>query len=556
VPPTDTAAPVVTVPEKFSNWISGEWLTAAAFWWLFWAIPAIVRFYFHDPVTLASFGAGLAITAGWVAATATLSPGGRTLFCAAGYALLGLSSLLEIAAIATTRSDFYSGLVELLLQTNAGEARDFIAAFGLRPSYALLPLLLLLPLPLFLRLRTAPSLAPRPGRLAGAGFAILITPVLIAALFGAASPYTSYPHFRVWTALYDGLSTVARERWGGRPAPSGVVAASAQPDLLVVIVGESVARRHMSLYGYPRPTNPRLSAARDLFPFTDAVSSQFFTTASLRDALSLPGPAPRTRLIDVLNAGGFDTWWISNQSPFGMEGDPLVGLAQSAGHTQWLDRRITPDRTKWDQQAPYDEVLLPSLDSALAERRGRTAIFLHLMGCHFLYRNRYPAGPAAFTGSLQPLPVARAQTVDEYDTCILYNDSIVSRILDRVRAPGGSSAALYFSDHGDAVYDTGDDFGHIETHPTKPMTEIPLILWLSPEFQNRRPELAQQMPAWLNRPFSLADLSPTLADLAGLHYAGWSARRSLLAPDYEPLPRTVGKHLYDALPGPPTRSAP
>ena len=41
------------------------------------------------------------------------------------------------------------------------------------------------------------------------------------------------------------------------------------PATLVLIIGESTNRQHMSLYGYPRPTTPRLDAMRtDLAIFT------------------------------------------------------------------------------------------------------------------------------------------------------------------------------------------------------------------------------------------------------------------------------------------------
>jgi len=504
-----------------------------------------VHAWFHDAVPWSAFGTGLAITAGWVAATFALPDPWRLRFCALGFAVLGFSSLLEIGAIATTRSGFYSGFVEVLAQTNAREVREFLAGTGGRTAFAVFSSLLILPFLLLRRLRSSPIPARR-GIIVAAGFGILVTPLAVSTVLGYGTPYGSYVHLRVLGALCSGVFAVADERLGASIPTAGVASTAGRPDLLVVIVGESIARRHMAVYGYPRPTTPKLSAEPDLVFFHDAVASRGYTAASLRDAFTMPGTG-RTRLPEVLAAAGFDTWWISNQTPFGVTGDPLSGLVRSVAHRVWLDRQVTPDASQWDQQAAWDGVVLPALDDALRQGGGRKAIFVHLMGCHLLYRNRYPPDTPAFSGSLRPMAADRARTVNEYDTCVLYDDSIVAQILDRVRAAGGASAALWFSDHGEDVYDDSEEIGHNDEKPTRAMAEIPFAVWLSPESRTRRPELARDLPGWVNRPFSLADFSTTLADLAGVRFAGWDPRRSLFAPEYQPIRRFVGTHAYDTL---------
>lgn len=47
------------------------------------------------------------------------------------------------------------------------------------------------------------------------------------------------------------------------------------PDNIVIIIGESFSKKHSSLYNYPLPTNPRLTAMRDsgdLFVFNNAIA--------------------------------------------------------------------------------------------------------------------------------------------------------------------------------------------------------------------------------------------------------------------------------------------
>jgi heptose-I-phosphate ethanolaminephosphotransferase len=542
LPPRDWSLPISSIALAF------------IYWFLFWAIPAAAHLYFRiRPPGWSELGAGLAVTAGWVAATAALNRF-RTVFCVCGYVILGLGTLLEIGALSTTRSDFYSGFVEVILQTNLRETREFFMA-GVSPAFPLFAAMLVLPYLVLRQLRGATTIGRRPGLVIAGGLAALLLPLIGARILRTRNPYSSYDHLQILRALRTGIGQAVDER---RLPPSrieGVVAKGVQPDLLVVIVGESLARRHMGLYGYRRDTTPNLSAlARDgrIFAFDDVVSSRGYTSASLRDAFSLPRESQtkgrRATLFQALNAAGYDTWWLSNQSPFGAAGDPLVGLTKAVTHKQWHDMQITPDRRIWDQRAPWDENILPAFEQSLSVSGGKRAIFLHLMGCHVVYRNRYPAGFEPFHGVLRSMPPSWAKTINEYDTCVRYNDFVVTEVLRRLSRAGSASALVYFSDHGEEVYDYRDRDGHDDAAPSKYMAEVPFVVWLSEDFRTRRPELAQKMPTWLDRPFSLGDLSAALADLAGIRFPGYQAERSIFAAEFQPHTRSVGEHFYDILP--------
>ena len=66
----------------------------------------------------------------------------------------------------------------------------------------------------------------------------------------------------------------------------------------------------------------------------------------------------------MLNAAGFDTWWLSNHSPFGITGDPLVGVARKDGPARF-ERRIFPG----DHAEIRNAALVLALDLLLAEAR-------------------------------------------------------------------------------------------------------------------------------------------------------------------------------------------
>ena len=55
----------------------------------------------------------------------------------------------------------------------------------------------------------------------------------------------------------------------------------------VIIVGESISRLHMSLYGYNRNTNPLLKKINgELLVYKNVISPHAYTTGSLRKALT------------------------------------------------------------------------------------------------------------------------------------------------------------------------------------------------------------------------------------------------------------------------------
>ena len=83
------------------------------------------------------------------------------------------------------------------------------------------------------------------------------------------------------------------------------------------------------------------------------------------------------------------------------------------------------------------------------------------MGNHTQYSKRYPSGFEMFSGNDD----SEDKVVAAYDNSILYNDFVVDSfftILENYseRHPNVRISALYFSDHGENVYDEGDYAGH------------------------------------------------------------------------------------------------
>lgn len=137
-------------------------------------------------------------------------------------------------------------------------------------------------------------------------------------------------------------------------------------------------------------------------------------------------------------------------------------------------------------------------------------------------------------------------------TCI--NDHVVASLIKDFKAADPNGFLVYFSDHGEEVYDTPPHKtqGRNEDNPTRHMYTIPFLLWTSEKWQATHPRDFSQD---VDRKYSLAELIHTWSDLAGLSYDGYDPTRSVVNPQFKETTRWIGNPYkknalidYDTLP--------
>lgn len=256
-----------------------------------------------------------------------------------------------------------------------------------------------------------------------------------------------------------------------------------EPQTHIFIIGESLTRNHMGIYGYHRETTPELAKLENLILMDDVISSHAQTQASLRVALtaaeSEDGNKYRNSLsvIDIANLAGYKTWWISNQQP-------QRATIASISHQADVPHYISNDYNGVEV-ARYDEYMQPVIEKALNDPAEKKAIFIHMMGSHAQYKNRYPDRFIHFNDeniiTYRDEPSSKeVQAINDYDNSVLYSDHVVAQIIDALKDSGeGNKSLTYFSDHGEEVYRTAKIKGHGPDNVTANMIEIPLIVWSS-----------------------------------------------------------------------------
>jgi glucan phosphoethanolaminetransferase (alkaline phosphatase superfamily) len=302
------------------------------------------------------------------------------------------------------------------------------------------------------------------------------------------------------------------------------------PETYVVVIGESSRRASWSLYGAERNTNPDLSSrvGDGLYVFKNVRANANLTIFSLPLALTRATPREQWRsvreqsVVGLANQAGFETYWLSNQSKYGIFDRKVSSIAADAKHINFMPR-ISTEPEMYDEA--YDEALLPALVSSAMPMNGnlKRIIFLHTMGSHFDYRFRYPPSHAVFSDPSHvhdPVccaPEQQARTVDAYDDTILYTDFVLSRTIDLLSKLDQPAALLYFSDHGERMYcaaSPSESFEHGLLVPSDDELDVPVLLWLSPRYRAMFPESAAAAGQNANLRTSLASIFDTFADLA------------------------------------------
>jgi heptose-I-phosphate ethanolaminephosphotransferase len=328
------------------------------------------------------------------------------------------------------------------------------------------------------------------------------------------------------------------EDWAAIAPLNNLVDANAQqPATLVLVIGESTDRQRMSLYGYPRQTTPQLDALRpELDVFDQVVAPRPYTIEVLQQVLTFADQQHPDRylttpsLISVMKQAGYKTFWITNQQTMTQRNTMLTTFSRQADEQVYLNNNRDQNST-----SQYDEDVLEPFGQVLKDKAPRKLIVVHLLGTHMDYRYRFPKAYAHFEGGAgapEHVTGKKLQKYNDYDNAVLYNDHVVSSLIDRFKGSSPHGFLVYLSDHGESVYDpvAPKMLGRNEAAPTRPMYTIPFLLWRSPSWKQDHPLDVQ--PA-LHREWTTSHFMHTWADLAGLRFQTFEPWNSLVNPAYQ-----------------------
>ncbi|KXJ44886.1 MAG: phosphoethanolamine transferase CptA [Cycloclasticus sp.] len=357
-----------------------------------------------------------------------------------------------------------------------------------------------------------------------------------------AAPWNMIAGYFKYTKVLDAMNKQLAE--STRVPPLDNFAHTNNKQTMVLVIGESTNSQRMSLYGYPRKTTPQLDNMRsELLTYTDVISPRPSTIEALQQVLTFADQQDpdtyltKPTLMNMMRQAGYQSLWITNQQTQTKRNTLLLTFSQQA------DQQVYLNNNRVQNSGQFDDDVLEPFKKAIDDTEGPTFIVVHLLGTHRKYNYRYPENFKQFndrSGMPDWVPEEHAEEYNDYDNAILFNDHVVASLINILKNKSSNSSLVYFSDHGEEVYDTEADLfcGRNEGKPTPAMYTIPFMAWLSPEW--KREHAMPSLQNTLNRSYQTSDFIYSWADLAGIDFKGNDQTRSIFNPNFVTRKRMIG----------------
>lgn len=237
-----------------------------------------------------------------------------------------------------------------------------------------------------------------------------------------------------------------------------------EPELTVVLImGESLNARHMSLFGYERPTTPELESLQktgQYFIARPAIAGGVATLSSIplfMNVLREPGfhqmlSNPQANLFRLAKKHGFKTYIVSAQANSSLNG---VGSG-------WADKTLTKEDYTEELEEKGETLLLDKIKTI--PTGGRRFIMVHQRNMHSPYENAYRNEPDKTRYEHFPVPEGASKyeaKINNYDNAMRYNDMVQAKILRAFKNEAETIPTYIFlvADHGELLGERGK-WGH------------------------------------------------------------------------------------------------
>ena len=333
---------------------------------------------------------------------------------------------------------------------------------------------------------------------------------------------------------------------------------------IVVIIGESYIKRHSSLYGYNKNTNPRLTQLQsdgDLNVFTDAISPRNGTSEAFKRFLSMAIDEDTTRkwcdtplFPTIFKKAGYNVAFYSNQFVKEVEKDSRFNAGSGFFFHPGIEPYIFNERNH--NKFEYDEELVKEYlkNRKKIESAPYNLIIFHLLGQHVPYKDRYPPEFSLFSekdyNERKELSTSQKREVAEYDNATSYNDFVVWQIMKMYQ--NKDAIVIYFSDHGDECNDfrphigRAGDYVEAGRDVARCQFDIPFLIYTPHLFRQNHPYLTKQIQESTNKPFNSDDLPHLLLYLAGIGVSDYLPTRNLIDPSYNTKKKRYIGHEHNA----------
>lgn len=375
--------------------------------------------------------------------------------------------------------------VQVLLNTNKLEAREYLRLISLKLLFVLAAAFLLL---VYVMFRVNLPATTGGVRTEFPTVSLVISVAVIFLLFGCGSHtvFRKTGLIKMFIQIKEHTENLKEWRLSASDYPahvaveSPIIGNTSDFGTVLLVIGESANRLHMKAFsGYERETTPWLSEESktgNFYLFPNSYSSWIQTVEAVTMALTNKNQYTRVQredeisVINIANKLGFNTHWFSAQGYSDKYSSEITVIANAAKNQRWLLREYTARQ--------YDEKLLAYLNSVDADRNN--FVVVHLEGSHPDFHLRYPA-------QFEKWPYDKEDPYgsNPYDNSVLYTDYILSQLFAYAKENLHLKAMVYFSDHGSLIgQKRKSSFSGFED------VRIPFFVYLSDAYKTRFPDTA------------------------------------------------------------------
>ena len=291
-------------------------------------------------------------------------------------------------------------------------------------------------------------------------------------------PFSVYYNLSEYNKLKSNISAI-------RTNPDSTLACNNKDTLTVVfVIGEALRADHMSLNGYKRNTNPRLSVRKNIVSFPFIFSEYTNTNRSLphiltrADSVNTERAFNETSFVPLFKACGYNSTWISNQDP----AVTYVGFMNECDTIIYCH----PEKSVYNYNNWLDEDLLPLTNNVLEKKSPRNLIVLHTIGSHWYYNNHFSKPFETFKPVTSSRVIAQCtpeEIINSYDNTVVYTDCFLDMLIQQLEEK--NAVLIYLSDHGETL---GENGTWLHAGTSVASQNPGCVIWYSERFKAKFPD--------------------------------------------------------------------
>ena len=286
-------------------------------------------------------------------------------------------------------------------------------------------------------------------------------------------------------------------------------------EIHVLAIGESMRFDKLSLNGYNRKTTPLLDNTNNLISFNNYYSTACLTMFSVPQIVTRATPLyyelnyKEKGIVQAFKDAGFKTYVI-------VAGGNLLSYEKYL--TQGTDSLIIlPNRMLGSEEVSGDRDIVVKMDSLIKSSDDNIFFIVEFKGNHHPYTN-YETNYDVWKPNFKTSANVKSDSlyINAYDNSMLYQDWILSGIIDNIKQQNTVSTFIFVSDHGENITPTGGGHGG-DCSPIKTEYHVPFLFWYSDTYASNYPKKVELAKSRKEVRLNADNIFYSVCDVAGIN---------------------------------------